>query len=403
MSISQEADRIRCSSDRDLVETLLKDRTVKRVNEQIARMEDKTPTGTRRRLLATSVRMSRRMAPDLHKMADGCIERLGMQIPLELYVFASAQYNAMCFKPEDGRLFVMFASSLLEAFEENELRFVMGHELGHHVYQHHDIPIGYILRGESRPDPRLALQLFTWSRYAEISADRAGAHCAQDMQGTASALFKLASGLSNQVVKFNMDDFLQQVDEMQLSDAEPGQGAPKEDWFSTHPFSPLRVRALKLFDESEFAKKAGTKALELEMGVQGLMSLMEPSYLEGRTETAEAMRRLLLAGAMVIADAHDGIGEKEVALFEKFFGKGSFSEELDIAALHRELPNRIEQVKESATTPQAMQVLRDLCVVARAEGPIESAERELLDKIADGLGVARGFVCTTLDSNLEPD
>ena len=132
MSISQEADRIRCSSDRDLVETLLKDRTVKRVNEQIARMEDKTPTGTRRRLLATSVRMSRRMAPDLHKMADGCIERLGMEIPLELYVFASAQYNAMCFKPEDGRLFVMFASSLLEAFDENELRFVMGHELGHH-------------------------------------------------------------------------------------------------------------------------------------------------------------------------------------------------------------------------------------------------------------------------------
>ena len=403
MGISQEADRIRCSSDRDLVETLLKDRTVKRVNEQIERMEDKTPTGTRRRLLATSVRMSRRMAPDLHKMADNCIERLGMEIPLELYVFASPQYNAMCFKPEDGRLFVMFASSLLEAFDDNELRFVMGHELGHHVYQHHDIPIGYILRGESRPDPRLALQLFTWSRYAEISADRAGAHCAQDMHGTASALFKLASGLSNQVVKFNMDDFLQQVDEMQLSDAEPGQGAPKEDWFSTHPFSPLRVRALKLFDESEFAKKAGTSALDLEMGVQGLMSLMEPSYLEGRTETAEAMRRLLLAGAMVIADAHDGISEKEIAMFEKFFGKGSFSDELDVAALHRELPNRIEQVKESATTPQAMQVLRDLCVVARAEGPIEGPERQLLDNIADGLGVARGFVCATLDSNVEPD
>ena len=190
---------------------------------------------------------------------------------------------------------------------------------------------------------------------------------------------------------------------MQISDAEPGQGAPKEDWFSTHPFSPLRVRALKLFDESEFAKKGGTKALDLEMGVQGLMSLMEPSYLEGRTKTAEAMRRLLLAGAMVIADAHDGIGEQEIAMFEKFFGKGSFSDELDIEALQRELPNRIEQVKETATTPQAMQVLRDLCIVARAEGSIEEPERALLDKIADGLDIARGFVCTTLDNNLEPD
>lgn len=403
MSISTEADRIRCVNDRDISEQLLKDRTVKKVNEQITRMEEKTPSGVRRRLLATSVRLSQRMAPDLHKMADSCIEKLGMEIPLELYVFASPQYNAMCFKPQDGRLFVMFASSLLEAFNDSELSFVMGHELGHHVYQHHDIPIGYILRGESRPDPRLAMELFTWSRYAEISADRAGAHCAQDMQGVASALFKLASGLSSKTVQFNMDDFLQQVDEMQLEDAEPGQGAPKEDWFSTHPFSPLRVRALKLFDESSFMKKGGTKSVDLEVGVTGLMSLMEPSYLEGRTETAEAMRRLLFAGALVVANAKDGISEEEVALFEKFFGKGAFSEGLDLDALDRDLDERIETVKEQASTPQAMQVLRDLCLVARAEGEASDEEVDVLERIADGLGIAHSFVCTSLEANVEPD
>lgn len=403
MSISKEADRIRCVNDRDLCDSLLTDRTVKRVNEQITRMEEKTPSGVRRRLLATSVRLSRRMAPDLHKMADGCIEKLGMEIPLELYVFASPQYNAMCFKPQDGRLFVMFASSLLEAFDESELRFVMGHELGHHVYQHHDIPIGYILRGDSRPDPRLAMQLFTWSRYAEISADRAGAHCAQDMHGVASALFKLASGLTSKTIEFNMDDFLKQVDEMQLEDDEPGQGAPKEDWFSTHPFSPLRVRALKLFDESSFMKDGGTKPVDLEVGVTGLMSLMEPSYLEGKTETAEAMRRLLFAGALVVANAHNGISEEEIALFEKFFGKGAFSTELDLDALDRDLEERIASVKEHSSTPQAMQVLRDLCLVARAEGESSDAETAVLERVADGLGIARSFVCTSLEADVTPD
>jgi tellurite resistance protein len=343
------------------------------------------------------------MAPALHKTAAECIEKLDLKIPLELYVFASPQYNAMCFKPEDGRLFVMFASSLLEAFEESELRFVMGHELGHHLYSHHDIPVGYILRGEARPDPRLALQLFTWSRYAEISADRAGAHCAQDLHGVATALFKLASGLSSKTVKFNMDDFLEQVDEMQLEAAEPGQGAPKEDWFSTHPFSPLRVHALKLFDESEFMRAGGSSAADLELGVQNLMSLMEPSYLEGRTETAEAMRRLLFATALVIANAHDGINEEEIALFEKFFGKNAFSGDLDLVALERDLDERIELVKEQASTPQAMQVLRDLCLVARAEGQIAQAERAVLNRVADGLGISRGFVCTTLEASFEPD
>ncbi len=403
MSISKEADRIRCVNDRDLSELLLNDRTVKRVNDQITRMEEKTPSGVRRRLLATSVRLSQRMAPDLHKMADDCIEKLGMEIPLELYVFASPQYNAMCFKPQDGRLFVMFASSLLEAFSESELRFVMGHELGHHVYQHHDIPIGYILRGDSRPDPRLAMQLFTWSRYAEISADRAGAHCAQDMHGVASALFKLASGLTSKTIQFNMDDFLKQVDEMQLEDDEPGQGAPKEDWFSTHPFSPLRVRALKLFDESSFMKKGGTEPVDLEVGVTGLMSLMEPSYLEGKTETAEAMRRLLFAGALVVANARDGIGEEEIALFEKFFGKGAFSDGLDLDALDRDLEERIDAVKESASTPQAMQVVRDLCMVARAEGEATDEEIEVLERVAEGLGIAKSFVCTSLDADMTPD
>jgi len=139
-------DQLRSQDDAKLFETLSASRTVKKVNEQIEKLEADNPYSTRRRLLATSVRLSRTMAPDLHRMADECIEALQMDIPTELYAFASAQYNAMCFKPEDGKLYLMFASSLLEAFTENELKFVVGHELGHHVYRHHDIPIGYILR-----------------------------------------------------------------------------------------------------------------------------------------------------------------------------------------------------------------------------------------------------------------
>lgn len=118
------------------------------------------------------------MAPSLHKMADHCGAQLGLDIPLELYVFSSSQFNAACVKPEEGRLFVMFSSSILEGFSKSELQFLMGHELGHYIYGHHDIPIGYVLEGGSKPvSPRLALNLSSWSRYAEVSADRAGAYC----------------------------------------------------------------------------------------------------------------------------------------------------------------------------------------------------------------------------------
>jgi len=398
------ADVLRCDSDLNMYEQLLEDLTVKRVNEQLERLEETSSerSTVRRHLLATSVRLSDAMAPDLHRIARECSTRLELGIELELYVFASPVYNAMCFKPEDGRLFVMFASSLLESFDDAELKFVMGHELGHHVYRHHDIPIGYILRGENRPDPRLALDLFTWSRYAEISADRAGAHCAQDLLAVSRSLFKLASGLTGQSIHFNLEDFIAQVDAMQVEDAQPGQGAPKEDWFSTHPFSPLRVKALKLFHDSVLGVGPVPK-VELEASVQGVMSLMEPSYLDGRTQTAESMRRLLFAAALLVADADGKISADEIEVFEKFFGNRSYTEDLDLDALRSDLDDRIAAVKEQASVPQAMQVVRDLCLVARVGGRVSDSENAVLDEVAAGLGVPREFVCQSIDCNPEPD
>ncbi|MDH3647028.1 MAG: M48 family metallopeptidase [Gammaproteobacteria bacterium] len=397
------AKTIRCENDLTLFGKLLQHPDVVRTNEHLEKLADEGSTGLRRRLLATSVRLDPSMAKTVHAAADVCIEKLDLEIPVELYVFPSPQFNAACFKPEAGRLFVMFSSSLLEGFDDRELRFVMGHELGHHVYRHHDIPIGYILQGGTRPDFSLALELFAWSRYAEISADRAGAHCANDLNAVARALFKLASGLSGVTIEFNLEAFLAQVDDMQVVDAEPGQGAPKEDWFSTHPFSPLRVKALQLFHQSILAKTSGMSKEDLEVAVQRLMSLMEPSYLEGHTRSAEAMRRALFAGALAVASANDDISDAEIEIFETFFGKGSYTERLNIDKLEEELPARLDQVRESTSVPQRMQLLHDLCIIARAEGRVSEVERAVLDKIAGGLEVPNRFICQTLDTDLELD
>ena len=401
--VKMNADNLRSKQDVEISRQLMETKAVKRINEAIEKREEKGPMGTRRRLLATSVRISRNMAPWLHEMADDCIAKLGVDIPLELYVYSSPTFNAACVKPEDGKLFIMFSSSLLEAFEGSELRFVLGHELGHYLYGHHDIPIGYLLKGQANPGPKLALQLTTWSRYAEISADRAGAHCAQDPIGVARSLFKLASGLSGKLVQFNIEEFMQQVDEMQIEDAEPGQGAPAEDWFMTHPFSPLRVRALKLFDNSELAVKGGKSVDELEAGVQVLMTMMEPSYLEGRTDTAENMRRLLFAGAIAVANANNTITELEIAVFEKFFGPRTFSTDLDIDQIIASLPSRVSPVLANTTIAQRMQIIRDLCTVARADKVVKPEEIKVIESIAAQLEVPEHFVSQAVELEIELD
>lgn len=398
-----DAETLRCQNDLSLFNALLDKPDVKRVNEQLAKQAEEGPSGIRRQLLATSLRLTRTMAKDVYRMLDECVEKLGIDIPIELYVYAGPQFNAACVKPEDGKLFIMFASSLLEAFEGSELRFVIGHELGHHVYRHHDVPIGYILRGKSRPNPKLALELFAWSRYAEISADRAGAHCAQDLAGVGRSLFRLTSGLSDNVIEFNLDEFIEQVDEMQLVDAQPGQGAPTGDWFSTHPFSPLRVRALKSFHESELATPGGISKAELEVRVQRLMAMMEPNYLEGKTKVDENMRRLFFAASLTVANASEGISQQEIEVFEKFFGDSSFSEKLDLGKLEKEIPERSRLVVLESSPSQRMQIMHDLCLVARADGHVTHEERGLLENIAEGLDISPQFVTECVECSVELD
>jgi uncharacterized tellurite resistance protein B-like protein len=398
------AEQVRSAQDLELYKQLLDDSTVQEFNKALTRKEQEGPLGTRRRLLATSVRLSRGMAPSLHKMADYCGERLGLDIPLELYVYSSPQFNAACVKPEDGRLFIMFSSSIIEGFEEQELQFVMGHELGHYIYNHHDIPIGHILRGGSKPvSPRLALDLSSWSRYAEVSADRAGAYCSGALESVARSLFKLASGITGNQVKFNLKEFLSQIEGMKINDSQPGQGAPAEDWFSIHPFSPLRVRALQLFYESELMDAKGFKTADLELGIQGLMSLMEPSYLEGRTDTAEAMRRLLFSSAIAVMDADGQISDEEKIIFEKFFGSNSLDEKLDLEKTKKILDDRIQRANEQASLAQRMQVIRDLCHITRADNHIHENECVLLRSIAKKLGIGEFFVNRTLEELVELD
>ena len=399
------AGAIRCTNDLKLSKILLGRQEIKRLNRSIKhKSEQGEQSATRRHLLAKSVRLSPGMAAGIHQKTEHCIERLGIDNLLELYAYASPQFNAACFKPEDGRVFIMFSSSLLEAFNDSELLFVIGHELGHHVYGHHQIPIGHVLKGQQPPPADLTLDLFAWSRYAEISADRAGAFCAQDLESVARALFKLASGISDErVVRFEFHEFLAQVDDILAFDDQPGRGAPKQDWFSTHPFSPLRVKALKLFHESDLMTTSGIDKSTLEDKVQQFMSLMEPNYLQGKTESSRAMRDLFLAAAVVMANAYEGISKKERDTLERYLNKAYSLDTLNPDRLKEDLPRRIAEVKNRASHTQHMQVLRDLCVVVTTEQPVSDVEQDLLNHIAIELEVSVGFIIQCMESDIELD
>ncbi len=395
--------QLRSRGDSELAAKILDDPQVKSAIDALERDREKSPIMMRRRLLATALRVTESMMPDLHAEVRTCRERLGIDIPLEVYVFPSPTFNAACIKPEDGRLFILIASSLLEAFPAGEQRFVIGHELAHHRFGHHDIPVSALLGGQNRPRPDLALRLFAWSRYAEISADRGGAHCADQADDVARALFRLASGLTIPLESIRISEFAEQADELEAVPADPARRAPIADWFSTHPFSPLRLKAVRLYFESELAKAGGFPVATLEARVQELMAVMEPSYLEEKSETAELARRLLFSGMIVIAAATDGISDEERQVFERFFGEASFSDRFNVDDIRGSLKERIGQAREKLSFARRIQVVRDLCVMARASGRVSEAERVELDAIAAELDVQSELIDETFYCNTEVD
>jgi hypothetical protein len=397
------ASDLRSRGDRELARKILDDPMVQRVIRDLERAQEKTPRGIRRRLLATALRVTETMMPDIHAEVRACRESLGIEIPLEIYLYPGPEFNAACVKPEEGRLFILVSSGLMEAFPSGQRRFVLGHELGHHLFHHHDVPIGYVLRGNEPPRPELALRLFAWSRYAEVSADRAGAHCAASGDDVARALFRLASGLTRPLENLRIAEFADQADELQIVHEEPGRKAATTDWFSTHPFSPLRLKAVRLFFESELAAPGGFPVSTLEARVQELMAVMEPSYLDERSEAAETARRILFAGMIAIADASEGISDPERKVFEEFMGEGAFSDTLDIAAIKASLDERLAEGNRHVSHPRRIQVVRDLCVMARASGSVSGEEGAVIDHIAATLDVPRELVDETLAQDHDLD
>ena len=397
------AQTVRSEHDRALAGELAAEPAIQRIKQQL---EEQGGRGTRRSLLASALRLTPEVAPALDRTVQACRVRLGVETEVELFVFPSAQYNAACTQPEGERVFVLLASSLLEAFAPDELAYVVGHELGHHVYGHHEVPAQVLLRDARGLPPELVLKAFAWQRHAEISADRAGLLCCGALGGAARSLFKLSSGLRTAPGPENIEAFLDQAGELTTETEEMRAGLDRMrtgDWLSTHPFSPLRLLAARVFAQSEAMQEGGTPLPVVEREVLDLMSVMEPSYLHERSEGAEAMRRLLFVAGILVAAAHGGIDPGEREDLATLLGPGRVPREVDPDRLRGVLPDRIASVKAKVPPSRRAQLLRDLVLIARADGHVQDDEVDELLSVARGLALSEQLVFDALRSPVELD
>ncbi|MBT8240784.1 MAG: M48 family metallopeptidase, partial [Acidimicrobiia bacterium] len=193
--------------------------------------------------------------PDLHEMLIEVCATLDWPVP-RLYVSQTPLANAGAVGVDNP--FIVLNSSLIELSGPEEVRFVLGHEVGHIMSEHALYRTllflllqfsGAVLPVIGQAVVPITLALLEWNRKAEISCDRAGLLAVQDVDRAVGALGVMAGGVRGREGTINVAALRQQSREY-------GDSQGLDTFFKfmatagrTHPFPVIRVREMDNFAE----------------------------------------------------------------------------------------------------------------------------------------------------------
>jgi Zn-dependent protease with chaperone function len=170
--------------------------------------------------LAGSVKVSERQFPHIHALVrDGAYVLDLPEVP-EVFVTQNPEVNAMALGRDHP--FIVVTTGLVNLHDAEELRFVIGHELGHILSGHavYRTMLLWLIQLAGRvawmPIGSIGLRAIIWGleewfRKSELSCDRAGLLACQDKDAAKRALMKLAGG--PYLSELNPDAFREQARE----------------------------------------------------------------------------------------------------------------------------------------------------------------------------------------------
>ncbi|HZO70127.1 MAG TPA: M48 family metallopeptidase [Kribbellaceae bacterium] len=212
-------------------------------------------------LLGSAVRIDERQFPRVHWLYTEAAATLDVHELPELYVTNFPIWNATTIGMD--KPFIVLNSALLDGLDEEETRFILGHELGHAQSGHalYQSLLFWLMRltGALSWVPLGALGLRAivaalqeWSRKAELSGDRAGLLAVQDPAVALRVQMKMAGG--GDLSQLDTTAFLAQGTEYESA------GDLRDSVLKlllleaqSHPFAVVRAHELRRWvDEGEY-------------------------------------------------------------------------------------------------------------------------------------------------------
>jgi len=173
--------------------------------------------------------------PELHAMVVEGARELGMAKPPHAFLYNSnGVINAFARRLLGGR-YVFLTSALVDATSDEQVRFVIGHELGHHAAGHLNPWLNFI----KWPAYLVPFLQPAYSRAREYTCDGIGAHLANDLAVSRSSLQMLGCGCRRLNETMSCEAFMAQERLV------PPVFGFISEVFRSHPRLTRRVAALK--------------------------------------------------------------------------------------------------------------------------------------------------------------
>ena len=207
--------------------------------------------------LSDSVRVGELQFPHLYAMVRDACYILDLEKVPPMYVTQDPRPSAMCVGLDEP--IVVVSTGLVELLDEEEMRAVVGHEVGHALSGHAvyrtvllfltnlAVKVAWIPLGTVAVTA-IVTALREWFRKSELSADRAGLLVGQDVRASMRGLMKLAGG--NHLHEMDVDEFLKQAEEYEAG------GDLRDSVLKilnvlprSHPFTTVRAAELKRWAE----------------------------------------------------------------------------------------------------------------------------------------------------------
>ena len=248
-----------------------------------------------------SLKVDKELLPDFYRLCHEVKAKLNFEEDVDFYITGDSTVNAFSVaSEEEGEPHIVnINSALFDLMTTDELKFVIGHELGHLINKDTALArlIRFVFPPEANVPVSLQYKIRLHDQLAELVADRYGYIATENLDVCVTAFFKLASGLD--LAKMNVSiEALIADNNRRLEYFLNDKGVSR----ASHPVNPIRVQALNLFATSESEE-------ELKAGMDELISIL---LKVGTSELDEYTARFIASAGLIVANIDEGINEDEI-------------------------------------------------------------------------------------------